>query len=211
MKGNVHIVIIGKEGVGKTALVVRYLTGRYLTEYAHAREMTYERTVVVEDKTVPLKITDISRTHKELKSKEFPSKVDGVIVVYAVNDKSSFDFAEVVCDWIKKERKQTAHVPVVLLGNKADLNHIRCVACQKSGELNWHSDCYLVTECSASTDKDEITEVFNALINKVLEKRETSLRPPRRLSQNPLGSPKIIRATLKRRFSVFTRERTSTM
>lgn len=43
------------------AVAVRYLTGRYLTEYAHAPEMTYERNVNVDGKHVPLKITDISR------------------------------------------------------------------------------------------------------------------------------------------------------
>lgn len=213
MKGTVHIVILGKENVGKTAITVRFLTGRYLTEYARAPEMTYERNVLVDGKNVPLKITDISRKQIELKSgnKEFLSKVDGVVVVYAINDRHSFEFAEGICDWIRREKKTSSNLPVVLLGNKSDLSHIRCVSCQKAEQLQWRNDCYLVTECSASTDTVEVNEVFNTLINKILEKREASSRSPRRLSQNPLGSPKIIRATLKRRFSVFTRERTSTM
>ena len=43
-----------------SAIVVRYLTKRYLSEYAHTPEMTYERMVVVAGKQVPIKITDYS-------------------------------------------------------------------------------------------------------------------------------------------------------
>ncbi|XP_052802190.1 ras-related and estrogen-regulated growth inhibitor-like [Mya arenaria] len=213
MKGNVHIIVVGKENVGKTAIVVRYLTGRYLTEYAHAPEMTYERTVVVDGKQVPLKITDISGKHLEARtgSKDLLAKVDGIVVVYAVDDAHSFQVAEGVCDWVRRDRKSATHAPIVLLGNKADLDHSRSVTCQQTEELHWRQDTtYMSAECSASTEHEDINNVFTALISKILEKRETTLKP-RRLSQNPLGSPKIIRATLKRRFSVFTRERTSTM
>ncbi|WAR03184.1 RERG-like protein [Mya arenaria] len=248
MKGNVHIIVVGKENVGKTAIVVRYLTGRYLTEYAHAPEMTYERTVVVDGKQVPLKITDISGktetdlvrkvfTFEDLQlehavlawnlelnqsetgfhleartgSKDLLAKVDGIVVVYAVDDAHSFQVAEGVCDWVRRDRKSATHAPIVLLGNKADLDHSRSVTCQQTEELHWRQDTtYMSAECSASTEHEDINNVFTALISKILEKRETTLKP-RRLSQNPLGSPKIIRATLKRRFSVFTRERTSTM
>lgn len=40
--------------------MVRYLTRRYLGEYANAPEMTYERVVAVAEKQVPVKITDFS-------------------------------------------------------------------------------------------------------------------------------------------------------
>ena len=52
-----------------SAVVVRYLTGRYLSEYAHAPEMTYERTVDVDGISVPLKLTDISGKVKLLRHK----------------------------------------------------------------------------------------------------------------------------------------------
>ena len=39
---------------------MRYLTRRYLGEYANAPEMTYERVVAVAEKQVPVKITDYS-------------------------------------------------------------------------------------------------------------------------------------------------------
>ena len=42
------------------AIAVRFLTGRYLSEYAHPPEMVYERFMTVNGRPVPLKITDVS-------------------------------------------------------------------------------------------------------------------------------------------------------
>jgi len=51
--------------------------------------------------------------------------VDGIVVVYAITDKGSFEFAEGICNWLRKDRKHPANAPIVLLGNKADLSHNR--------------------------------------------------------------------------------------
>lgn len=42
------------------AVVVRFLTGRYLSEYASSEEVTYERNVLVDEKQVSIKITDVA-------------------------------------------------------------------------------------------------------------------------------------------------------
>lgn len=42
------------------AVVVRFLTGRYLSEYASPEEVTYERNVLVDEKQVSIKITDVA-------------------------------------------------------------------------------------------------------------------------------------------------------
>ena len=43
----------------------------------------------------------------------------------------------------------------------------RCVSCHRTEELKWRHDNYMITECSASTEVVEISQVFNTLINKV--------------------------------------------
>lgn len=40
--------------------MVRFLTGRYLSEYASPEEVTYERNVLVDEKQVSIKITDVA-------------------------------------------------------------------------------------------------------------------------------------------------------
>lgn len=62
-----------------TAIVVRFLTGRYLSEYASSEEVTYERSVTVDDKQVSIKITDVSgkvkviRTAKKMVLSQVPT------------------------------------------------------------------------------------------------------------------------------------------
>ncbi|XP_048730977.1 ras-related and estrogen-regulated growth inhibitor-like [Ostrea edulis] len=213
MKGPINILVLGKEGVGKTAIVVRFLTGRYLSEYASIEEVTYERNVTVDEKQVSIKITDVAGKNLDRKSssKDWLHKIDGAVIVYSVTDRNSFDIAEVVMDWLKKEKKPNQAIPMVLLGNKCDLEHSRTVAKQSREELEWRGDGYLVTECSASANTENIKRVFHELIRKISEKKDLSSKGQRKLSHAPVGSPKLIRASLRRRFSVFTRERTSTM
>jgi hypothetical protein len=43
----------------------------------------------------------------------------------------------------------------------------RCVSCHRTEELKWRHDNYMITECSASTEVVEISNVFNTLINRV--------------------------------------------
>ena len=58
-------------------------------------------------------------------NKDILSKVDGIVVVYAIDDLHSFDVAEGICDWLRRDRKHASHLPLVLLGNKSDLEHRR--------------------------------------------------------------------------------------
>ena len=57
--------------------------------------------------------------------KDLLSKVDGIVVVYAIDDLHSFDVAEGICDWLRRDRKHASQLPLVLLGNKSDLDHRR--------------------------------------------------------------------------------------
>ncbi len=43
--------------------------------------------------------------------------VDGIILVFAINDAYSFDFAKAKYDFIKEKK-----IPFILVGNKVDLN-----------------------------------------------------------------------------------------
>ncbi|XP_046569434.1 ras-related and estrogen-regulated growth inhibitor-like [Haliotis rubra] len=212
MKGPIQILVLGKEGVGKTALVVRFLTRRYLTEFAQLEEVTYERPVYVDDRQVTLRITDVSGKILERRSssKEIFSKVDAVVVVYSITDRQSYDVAENIVDWLKRDRKSNPSLPVLVLGNKCDMDHLRVLSRSLNNfDSEYQGVVFLSTECSACEDSDGVVDAFHSLIRKVIEKREGSTKSQRKLSHVPLGSPKQIRATIKRRFSVFSRERTT--
>ncbi|ESP05112.1 hypothetical protein LOTGIDRAFT_151908 [Lottia gigantea] len=215
MKGPIHIVVLGKEGVGKTALVVRFLTKRYLSEYAQTDEAIYERNVSVDERNTALRFTDISGKDVERRAanKEMISKMDGIIVVYSIIDRHSFDVAKNIISWLQRERRPAPPIPLLLLGNKCDLGHRRVVESPGLDSPDWQtdSDCFLRFECSACDDVDGVDEVFTKFIRKIQEKRDPSSKPPRKVNHHSsgLGSPTQLRAAIRRRFSVFNRDRTT--
>ncbi|PVD33475.1 hypothetical protein C0Q70_04731 [Pomacea canaliculata] len=106
MKFPVHIIILGQEGVGKSALVVRFLTRRFLTEFAETDEIDYERTITLDDRQVSLRITDVSGKSLQTRaaSRELLMQADAAVVVYSVTDQSSVTAARHALHCIRKYR-----------------------------------------------------------------------------------------------------------
>ncbi|KAK7099154.1 hypothetical protein V1264_003339 [Littorina saxatilis] len=156
-------------------------------------------------------------------------QADAAVLVYSVTDQSSVTAARHALGCMRKYRPSVTSVthaqtsghrrgqssgqatsgmllplPVLLLGNKNDLDHVRTVQRHKEKQ-EWCSDYTLTSECSARDDAEGVTSLFNNLIKKVLEIREPLHRSGRKLSQGVLGSPSQLRTTIKRRLSMFSR------
>lgn len=55
---NLNVAILGANGAGKSALVVKYLTRRFISEYAPYLEDTYQKTEHVDNNEILLNIMD---------------------------------------------------------------------------------------------------------------------------------------------------------
>ncbi|XP_013392610.1 ras-related and estrogen-regulated growth inhibitor-like protein isoform X2 [Lingula anatina] len=212
-KTTYHIVVLGAEGVGKTALVVRYLTRRFLSEYASTEESTYNRTVNVDDKNVQIKITDV--IGKSVKQPSYVrskiQKIDGIVVVYSVTDRRSYEAALNLLDLIRLHARPGTSTPTILVGNKVDLEHIREVdADDAEKDASEYPDCFPM-ESSAATLPDEAAVIFESLLKKLINKRDSLKVPRRKVSVVLQGSPKLIRTHIKRRLSMFNKSRNGTL
>lgn len=93
---------------------------------------------------VVLFLSSLQNLDRKSTTRDWLHKVDGAVIVYSVTDRNSFDIAEVVMDWLKKEKKPNQVIPMVLIGNKCDLEHSRWLQlrkqfwwiCEKGG-LGW--------------------------------------------------------------------------
>nr|XP_027233817.1 uncharacterized protein LOC113825215 [Penaeus vannamei] len=63
-----RVVVLGAEGVGKSALTVRYLTRRYISEYRRSIDLLYRHTVCLDDVTSEVEILDVSFRESEYES-----------------------------------------------------------------------------------------------------------------------------------------------
>ncbi|XP_026534478.1 ras-related and estrogen-regulated growth inhibitor-like protein [Notechis scutatus] len=92
----VRVAMLGSEGTGKSALTVRFLTKRFIGEYASDSECIYTKHLCLDGKQINLEIYDPCsqpRPGNLLLAHEL-QWADGFVVVYDISDRTSFVFAK---------------------------------------------------------------------------------------------------------------------
>jgi len=129
----VKILVVGAPGVGKSALVVRFLTKRYIGEYDHQSDTRYKNEVLVDGDPVIFEICDTCpKSVEDLPSTDTLGWADGVLLVYSITERGSFNFVKQVWNIFQDVKSsQSKEVPMVLLGNKGDMVHLRQVSSEE--------------------------------------------------------------------------------
>ncbi|MEE6523671.1 hypothetical protein FKM82_022676 [Ascaphus truei] len=65
---NIKIVVLGGSGVGKTALVVRFLTKRFIGDYETNTGALYSRKVAIDGEQISLQVQDTPFVSMEVRS-----------------------------------------------------------------------------------------------------------------------------------------------
>uniref|UniRef100_H2LZJ4 small monomeric GTPase n=1 Tax=Oryzias latipes TaxID=8090 RepID=H2LZJ4_ORYLA len=91
---------------------------------------------------------------------------DGFIIVYDITDRGSFEDVAPLRSLLE-EVKKPKNVPLVLVGNKSDLDHVRQVATEEGERLAAEMACAFY-ECSACADEGgAVAEAFHELCREV--------------------------------------------
>jgi len=171
MQHNIRLVVIGSGGVGKSALTIQYVRNVF---YKHPPgEDSYSYLTKVDGKNVTLEIleTGIDQFSFEMRE-QYIRSCDGFILVYsAVADSTFTDIAE-FGDQIMRVKE--GDLPVVLVGNKADLDSQRKVPRAQGEELANSFGCGFF-EASAKT-RLNVEEIFQSLLRLVFATRGTRKR-----------------------------------
>ncbi len=94
---------------------------------------------------------------------------DGMILVYSICDRCSFDMVRQQLQHIRHSRKPSS-IPVVIVGNKRDLQHHRSVSSEEGRLLALSQRCCFF-EVSAAETYHSVLLVFHQLIKQVRESR----------------------------------------
>jgi len=129
------IVVFGCGGVGKTALSLQFVEGRFIQRYDPTIEESFRRSMEIDDELYNLEILDTAGTSSFTTMRElYIKKGHGFILVYSITSPSTFnDLNSYIYDHIKKYREGT--VPMVLVGNKCDLEDERRITMEEGNEL----------------------------------------------------------------------------
>lgn len=115
------VVLLGDSGVGKTALLQRYINGYFHTVRATIGVDFRDKELIINsDKSVKLKFWDTGGSERfDAITRNYLHSAQVVMVVFDMSKQSTFD--NVSC-WIEKARAGTSRdIPIILVGNKCDI------------------------------------------------------------------------------------------
>mmetsp|Transcript_26901 Transcript_26901/g.67617 ORF Transcript_26901/g.67617 Transcript_26901/m.67617 type:complete len:206 (+) Transcript_26901:73-690(+) len=129
------VIILGDSGVGKTSLMNQYVNKKFSNQYKATIGADFlTKEVIIDDKLVTLQIWDTAgqERFRTITSSYYRGAM-GIIIVYDVTDKESFNH---VVDWMKEIDKYASdQVNKLLIGNKSDLASKKVVQYDEAKEF----------------------------------------------------------------------------
>ncbi|RVE67367.1 hypothetical protein OJAV_G00102400 [Oryzias javanicus] len=134
------VVVLGSGGVGKSALTVQFVTGTFIEKYDPTIEDFYRKEIEVDSSPSVLEILDTAGTEQFASMRDLYIKNgQGFILVYSLVNQQSFQDIRPMRDQIVRV-KRFEKVPLILVGNKVDLESEREVA-GSEGRALAQEDC----------------------------------------------------------------------
>ena len=163
-----RIVVIGDGGVGKSATTVRLLENKFVEEYDPTIEDSYRFNMLIDDQNCLLDILDTAGQEEYSAMRcQYIRSAEGFLVMYAIDSMMSFD--KLGEHYWLIQRIRDDDVPLVLLGNKCDLENERQVSTEEGEELSEILHCPFY-ETSAK-DSINVILAFSQLVREIKANR----------------------------------------
>ncbi|XP_043662764.1 ras-like protein rasS [Drosophila teissieri] len=167
------VMVLGQSGVGKTAMVVRFITRRFIGEYDPNLEKIYTCQTTLDKEQIQFDILDATGQLQELDGVSLESNIrwaDAFILMYSITDKCSFDECsrlKFLINYNKRRRKlgssskeYALDIPVILVGNKTDQPGDRMVSLEEGQRRFRELSCACFHEISVRESVDQVQNVF---------------------------------------------------
>ncbi|KAI1889736.1 hypothetical protein AGOR_G00166010 [Albula goreensis] len=175
-----NIAVLGITGSGKSALTVKFLTKRFISEYDPNLEDTYTSEEIVDQHPVLVKIMDTADQDGPVNCERYLTWATAFLVVYSIDNRQSFEGCQQYLDAVTLHTKGLQpKTAIILVGNKLDMERYRQVSKSDGVDLASRYRC-LFFEVSACLDFTSVQHMFYEAV------RETRREAERTLPVRPL-------------------------
>ncbi|KAJ8657762.1 hypothetical protein O0I10_006577 [Lichtheimia ornata] len=174
------LVVLGSGGVGKSALTVQFVQSIFVEKYDPTIEDSYRKQVEVDGTQCILEILDTAGTEQFTAMRDLYMKSgQGFLLVYSITSMVTLNDLEPLREQILRV-KDSNSVPMVLVGNKCDLEQERMVPREQGMMLSqqWGSKPFYETSALARINVDEI---FFDLVRQINHQNPTKEKQKKRL------------------------------
>jgi small GTP-binding protein len=181
------LVVLGTGGVGKSALTVQFVQNIFVERYDPTIEDSYRKQVEVDGKQCMLEILDTAGTEQFAAMRDLYMKNGaGFLLVYSITSQGTFSDLQDIREQILRV-KDTDDVPMILIGNKCDLESDRVISREQGQQLarSWGNCSFMETSAKARIN---VTEAFTDLVSQINNKLPQQKYPGRDRSNSQTGS-----------------------
>ncbi|MFX0104459.1 MAG: Rab family GTPase [Candidatus Hodarchaeota archaeon] len=166
------IVIFGDSKTGKTTLTHRFLTNLFKKNITMTLGVDFHlKSIEVNGELVKLQIWDFAG--EERFRFLFPSYIrgaNGAVFMYDITNNSSLSHVD---DWFEIVENEIKYdLPIVFVGGKTDLIHLKEVSTKKAMKLALTKGANGFIECS-SKNGENIQKIFELLTKLILRNRDS--------------------------------------
>ncbi|KAG9396047.1 Small GTPase superfamily [Carpediemonas membranifera] len=176
------VVVMGSGGVGKSAMTVRFVKGKFVAKYDPTIQDFYKKQVECDGEAILLDILDTAgqEEYSSLRD-QYMRDAHGFVLVYSITSSASFDDCRTLREQILRVKEKAGEeIPLILVGNKSDLDEERAVSDEEGKALAEEFGCLFI-ETSAKEDIN-VEQTFMDLTTKVLEEEAKNPTKPAKKS-----------------------------
>lgn len=159
------LVVVGGGGVGKSALTIQLIQSHFVDEYDPTIEDSYRKQCTLDGELVLLDILDTAGQEEYSAMREqYMRTGEGFLLVYSINSRTSLEELQSFYEQIQRV-KDSDFVPVLVVGNKCDLEIERQVSYEEGLSLAKSFNCPFL-ETSAK-QRINVEEAFYGLVRSI--------------------------------------------
>ena len=171
------VVMLGSGAVGKSAITVQMVSGHFLSSYDPTIEDSYRTTINVNNQDIILNILDTAGQEEFYALRDqYMRSGDGYIIVFSITSVTSFLEVNAIKEQLNivLDADNNTLIPIILVGNKCDLEEYRQVQSSDAQRLaeEWRVKYF---ETSAK-NKININRIFEELVYLIEANNQTNIQ-----------------------------------